>query len=42
MKEWTGETVKPILRAYEMIESTKKTIFIDVRNKPEWQEGGIF
>ena len=42
MKEWKGETFKPLLRTYETIESTKKTIFIDVRNKPEWEEGGVF
>jgi hydroxyacylglutathione hydrolase len=42
MKEWKGETFKPLLRTYETIESTKKTLFIDVRNKPEWEEGGVF
>ena len=41
MKEWNGEMITPSLKTYEMIDITKKTIFIDVRNKPEWEEGGV-
>ena len=42
MKEWKGPRVNPGIKTYEMLDTTKKTVFIDVRNKPEWIELGVF
>ena len=35
MSEWKGKKITPALKTYQQLDSSKKTLHIDVRNKPE-------
>ena len=42
MSEWKGEKLNIFLKKYEELDQIKKHLIIDVRNKPEWIETGVF